>query len=273
MLTYEDIKKMNYTDFIALIRETNRCPGGKNTIRKVLLNTFINSSSKVIDVGSNTGFNTFEIARLTGAEVTGIDVSESCVKESIRELKQDSKEIIEKVNFLLGSAYNIPYDSLIFDLVFTGGATSFMDDKEKAINEYFRVAKDWGYVCMTPLVYIKDPPQSVLDDTGDAIGIKIEKMTTSDWIKLVEKMDDKNELFYFEECLFENNYHERLESYIDFFLSKPHIKALTKESIDAIREKWTNYLKIFIKNHEYLGFAILIFRKRRDVEEPELFKV
>ena len=34
-LTATDIERMSYTDFIALLKETNRCPGGKKTIRRI----------------------------------------------------------------------------------------------------------------------------------------------------------------------------------------------------------------------------------------------
>jgi len=273
MKTYtpKDIIKLNYTDFIALIRETNRCPGGKNTIRKVIKNTFINSRSRVLDVGSNTGFNTFEIARLSSSNVTGIDVSESCVKESIRQLHQDTVLMQQRIDFVLGSAFNIPFTDDEFDLVFTGGATSFMNDKEKAIKEYFRVTKDWGFVCMTPLVYIQEPPKKILDAVGAAIGVKIDKMIAEDWISLVLKTDKNIELFYKEEFEFRQDYNLRLDAYINYFLNKPHIKKLPADTQEAIQKKWMQYLNIFIQNHKYLGFVILIFRKRRDSEEPELF--
>lgn len=262
---------VNYTDFIAFIKETNRCPGGKSTIRKVLINTLTGSENRVLDVGSNTGFNTFEIARLSGARVSGIDVSKACVEESLAQLEKEADFIQARTNFLTGTAYDIPFDDQEFSLVFTGGATSFMLDKHKAMQEYLRVTKDWGFICMTPLVYVKDPPSDVLESVGAAIGVEIKKMTSKDWVDMVLDTSPNLELFYTEESIFIDDYRERVDSYIDYFIDKPHIRSLDTSAKEAIRKKWLGYLEVFMRNHDYLGFVILIFRKRRDVEEPELF--
>lgn len=266
-----DIDKLNYTDFIALIKETNRCPGGKSTIRKVLINTLTNSDSRVLDVGSNTGFNTLEIARVSKARVTGIDISISCVEESIAQLSKDLESIQQNTDFMVGSAYEIPFKDQEFDLVFTGGATSFMENKAKAINEYLRVTKDWGFICMTPLVYLKNPPQSVIDSVGSIIGAEIKKMTSEDWIKVVLEVDPKLELYCKEEGTIRNDYRARIAEYIDYFMAKPHIRELSPSARNAVRKKWQNYLDVFMRNQDYLGFVILVFRKRRDIEEPSLF--
>ncbi len=269
--TAEDINKLNYTDFIAFIKETNRCPGGKSTIRKVLVNTLTNSNSRVLDVGSNTGFNTLEIARVTKSKVSGIDISRSCVEQSILQLTTESDSIKKNTDFRVGSAYDIPFKAQEFDLVFTGGATSFMDDKRKAIDEYLRVTKDWGFICMTPLVYIKNPPQSVLDSVGSAIGAEIKKMTSDDWIDTVLKSSPQLELYYEEQATIRNDYRERVDNYINYFMTKPHIQDLDLSVRNAVQKKWRGYLDVFMQNQDYLGFAILIFRKRRDIEEPVLF--
>ena len=39
---------MSYVDFISFIQETNRCPGGKDTINWILQNTFANKSLLVL---------------------------------------------------------------------------------------------------------------------------------------------------------------------------------------------------------------------------------
>ncbi len=65
----EDIEKLSYTDFVSLIQEENRPSGGKNTIREILINTFINKDSKVLEVGCTNGFTSLEIARTIGCKV------------------------------------------------------------------------------------------------------------------------------------------------------------------------------------------------------------
>lgn len=46
---------------------------------------------------------------------------------------------------------------------------------------------------------------------------------------------------------------------------------MSQEVKDATKQKWLKILKVFNENHKYLGYNILVFRKRATPEEPELF--
>lgn len=269
-ITKEYIKSLNYTDFISFIKETNRCPGGKNSIREICLNTFLSSKSKVLDVGSNTGFNSLEFAHITKANVYGIDISKSCVAESKILLKSDAQEIQKKVHFKIGSAYEIPYADNFFDLVMCGGATSFMDDKNKAVSEYFRVLKPWGFLATTQLFYNRRPPQQILDSVSKVIGVQIKYLSKSDWLNVFDA-NNKYELYYFKEYEFENRSDKQIEEYVSLFLQKPHISNLNSQVKNAIHDKWFNYMSVFSKNNDYLSYFIAIFRKNHYPEEKEFF--
>lgn len=54
-LISEDIKKMSYNEIIGLVRETNRTPGGLNTIKEVSQKLCLNNNSKILDIGTSTG--------------------------------------------------------------------------------------------------------------------------------------------------------------------------------------------------------------------------
>ncbi|NDA64183.1 MAG: class I SAM-dependent methyltransferase [Chitinophagia bacterium] len=115
-LTSKDILKMSYVQFIAFLKETNRCPGGKKSIRLILQNTFANSNSRILEIGSNTGFTSLEIARITAREVIGIEPIQEAVDESNNLLMSDTQEIQQKVRFLKASAYDIPFTKEAFDI-------------------------------------------------------------------------------------------------------------------------------------------------------------
>ena len=74
------IESMNYVQFMAFMNETNRPPGGKGAVRKVAQQVFLNSDNTVLDVGCNTGFISFELARLTKCSVIGVDISTEMIK-------------------------------------------------------------------------------------------------------------------------------------------------------------------------------------------------
>ena len=79
-ITKEKIKKMSYVDLMAFLGEVNRPPGGKNSIRLLVQNCFITKDSKVLDIGRNTGYVSFEIAHLARCSVVGIDINKNMIE-------------------------------------------------------------------------------------------------------------------------------------------------------------------------------------------------
>lgn len=269
-ITKEYIKSLSYTDFISFIKETNRCPGGKDSIRRIVKNSFLGENSKVLDVGSNTGFNSMEFAHITKSKVYGIDISKSCVDESVSTLNKDTEEVKKRVSFKVGSAYDIPFENNFFDLVMCGGATSFMDNKSKAVTEYFRVLKPWGFLAVTQLFYNQKPPTEVLDSVSKIINAKIKYLNKQDWIDIFNA-NSNHELYYFKEFKFENRTQRDLVNYINLFLEKPHIVNLDADVKKEIYNKWLGYMSAFMENNKYLSYFIALFRKNIYSEEKEFF--
>lgn len=269
-ITKEYIKSLSYTDFISFIKETNRCPGGKDSIRRIVQNSFVNENSKILDVGSNTGFNSLEFAHITKSEVYGIDISQSCVDESISLLSKDVEDVKKRVSFKVGSAYDIPFKDDFFDLVMCGGATSFMDNKSKAVEEYFRVLKPWGFLAVTQLFYSQKPPAKVITSVSKIINANIKYLNREDWLKIFNT-NSNYELYYFEEFKFKDKTKKDLIEYVNLFLEKPHIAGLDKEVKEEIYNKWLDYMGAFRENNKYLSYFIALFRKNIYPEEREFF--
>lgn len=269
-ITQSYIKSLCYTDFISFIKETNRCPGGKSSIREIVQNTFVGKDSKILDVGSNTGFNSLELAHIVKSKVYGIDISESSVNEAKDRLAVDSLDVQNRVIFKFGSAYDIPFEDNSFDLVMCGGATSFMDNKSKAVSEYFRVLKPWGFLATTQLFYRKIPPQNILDSVSNIIGVQIKYLNKDDWLSIFKSNND-HELYYFKEYKFETRSEEDVEQYVNLFMQKPHIVSLDEDVKEEIFNRWKSYMLSFARNNKYLSYFIALFRKDIYPEEKEFF--
>lgn len=269
-ITKEYIKSLSYTDFISFIREVNRCPGGKESIREIAQNTFVGENSRILDVGSNTGFTSLEFARIAKSKVFGIDISKNCVDEAMNLLNKDAQYIRDRVTFKVGSAYNIPFEDEYFDLVMCGGATSFMEDKPKAVSEYFRVLKPWGFLATAQLFYSEKPPRRVLDEVSRIIGVQINYLNKNDWLNIFNA-NNKYELYSLKEYRFENKSKKDIKEFVTMFLQKPHIINLDKEVKKEIYNKWFSYISIFNENNKYLSFFIALFRKNLYTEEKEFF--
>jgi ubiquinone/menaquinone biosynthesis C-methylase UbiE len=266
-----EVREMNYTDFIALLKETNRCPGGKKTIRRIRELIHIDNKTKILDVGSNTGFTSLELGRITPAHISGIDISEACIAESKALLTEDIGDVRSRIQFQVASAYDIPFPDNKFDIVMVGGATGFMDDKRKAITEYLRVLKSWGFLVLSQLTYHTQPPTDVVSDVSNIIGLQIKPMNKNNWISTVVDITKDFELYLDESHTLSSRTDEEIKKYIDYFINKDHIKVMPNDVKEAIRERWSNILKVFNENHKYLGYDIIIFRKRPIFGEPELF--
>ena len=79
-LTPNYINNLNYTAFVAFSHQWNVLPGAFVTLNKWALYSRLTSKSRLLDVACTTGFKSRELARLTGCEAFGIDISESSIE-------------------------------------------------------------------------------------------------------------------------------------------------------------------------------------------------
>lgn len=181
----QEIESMNYSQFVGLMKERNRPSGGIKTVHNVAVNAFINSSKRILEIGSNTGFTSVNLSLLTGCNSIGIDVNE----KSINEAKKYAKEqgVSKLTSFQKASALKLPFPNNSFDIVWCSNVTSFISNKNNAIKEYLRVLKLKGSLVVVPIYYIKQPPKKVVKDISEAIGTKIEIWDKIFWLELFQK--------------------------------------------------------------------------------------
>jgi len=263
-LTVENIRRMNYTDFISLIKEENRPPGGKKTIQEILLNSFIKKEDKVLEVGCTNGFTSLEIARILGCDVLGIDINKNSLLNAKKRVRK------EKVHFQYGDACKIPFRDESFDLVICSNATSFMGRKTEAIKEYIRVLKPWKFIAMTPMYYIKEPPIKIVKSVSYIIGVNIDIRSKKDWLDIIKKAE--LEVYYVSDYIFRTRTRKEINHFVEKSLDKDYIKGMPLEIIKEIKERWFNILCVFNENLKYVGYSVILLRKRIEPEEAELFE-
>lgn len=267
----QNIEQMNYSEFVGFIKERNRPSGGIKTVHSVAVNAFLNASSKVLEIGSNTGFASVNLSLLTGCGVVGVDVNEASIAEAQAYAK--AQGVHERVTFLKADAVKLPFEDNSFDLVWCSNVTSFISDKEQAISEYFRVLKPGGILAVIPIYYRKTPPQDVVEQVSETIGTSLTIRDKKTWKELFEAVADKNaqilELLYEED----NEYldvENEIESYIDILLTGK-FSDLTEEQKNQIRERAAYFYTLFNENLKYAGYSILLYQKRGIKDETELF--
>jgi len=271
--TKEEIEQMDYSSMVGLVRERNRPSGGIKTISTVLRNSFLTNESKVLEIGSNTGFTSVNIALLRNCNVVGIDINEN----SINEAKQysSSHKVANLTNFKKCDASDLPFKSENFDLVWCSNVTSFIEDKNKTIKEYLRVLKYGGVLVVIPIYYKINPPKEVVVEVSKAIGTKIEVMSKAKWIDLFKKISKDYgtplELYFDEDHVY-LDMEKEIESYVSEILKeKPQIESMSPGIKELIKKRFKYFINLFNNNLKYCGFSILLFQKRHITEERELF--
>ncbi|EMF0334093.1 methyltransferase domain-containing protein, partial [Enterococcus faecium] len=206
----------NYVDLLSFVEETNRCPGGKRTINKILQLTLLNSRNgynlKILEIGSNTGFTSIEIAKLIpGSRVIGIDVNSNAVKAANEKLQLQTNELNDRVTFIVGDASDLPFEDNEFDLVICGGANTFINEKfrEKAVAEYRRVLKPYGFLSVTNLFYNQPVPKNILEDLKKVLGFEIKPWRRSYWLNLLN--NSGMEIYHYDEIEMEAKTEERVK--------------------------------------------------------------
>lgn len=267
-LTPEDIKAMSYNEIIGLVRETNRTPGGLNTIKTVSRMLNLNNNSKILDIGTSTGHTALEFGRLLNCEVVGIDINDESIKTAT---ERCARFKLDKVKFQIDDATNMSFKDGIFDVVFAGNVTSLVSNREAALNEYWRVLKPNGYLVAVPMYYIKEPSKKLVDDVRKAIQVNIEVQRKEDWKDFFLREND--EIFEEVDFKFLKCSDEEINEFCKNILSREHLKKLSKESMETLEKCYYDFMHLFNENNSHMGFTVFIIRRKESdiFNDPELY--
>lgn len=261
------IKDMDYVSFMGFLDETNRPPGGKDSLRRMAQNAFLTTSSRVLHSGCNTGYCSFELCHLAKCRVTAIDVNDFMIASARKKLADEPLPYRNLIVFKKGDARKLQFGDNSFDLVMSGGSTAFMDEKEKVVKEYSRVCKPYGFVGDVVLYYHKNPPKSLISQINKTLNISIKRWSKDDWISLYTNAD--LETYY----VYDAPMHvypsvSDVRTYCEQMIQR---LSLDQESHAVAVKKMYGYMTLFNENHHYLSYAVLLFRKSPSKEQVTLF--
>ena len=263
-LNKDDVKKMSYVQLLASIHEVNRPPGGKDSIRRIVQNTFLTKDSKVLDVGCNTGYSAFEIAHLVKCHITGIDISPDMINTA-RQFKRRNIDS-QQVDFLVADGMNLPFADGSFDLVISGGSTAFINDKIKALKEYTRVTKTWGFVADINFYYKQKAPKEIIAKLNSAMDINIEPWGKDYWMNLYKETELELYYTHFNDVYVPSD--DEITTYCTEMSASVNADADTQ---CLIKERLIELMSLFTENHRYLSYGIFVLRKRNAPEQISLF--
>ncbi len=264
MLTLDAVKNMNYVQLLAQIEEINRPPGGKDSIRKIVQNTFLAKDSYVLDVGCNTGYSSFEMVHLVKCKAIGLDISPEMIATANKFKQADAYG--SNIEFKVGDGMNLPFEDETFDLTMSGGSTAFIDDKVKALKEYARVTKTWGFVADVNFFYKQPPPIEMIEKLNQLMGINIKPWNKEYWVEVYNQVD--LETYY---TFLENVYVPSKEQIYDYCAKMSEQVEAEPNAVELIRDRLIEIMTLFTENHKYLAYGVFILRKRNEPEQISLF--
>jgi SAM-dependent methyltransferase len=116
---------------------------------------------RILDVGCGRGDPTLELARLSGGEVIGVDISQPALDELARRIQQAGWS--DRVRVLNRSMLDMDFPAESFDIIWAEGAV-FVIGFERSIQEWRRFLKPNGFLVIHEMTWLcPDPPAEIAD--------------------------------------------------------------------------------------------------------------
>jgi SAM-dependent methyltransferase len=116
---------------------------------------------RILDVGCGQGGPTLELARLSGGQVTGLDIDQSALDELAR--RADEEGLSDRVQIVQGSMVDMDFAEESFDVIWSEGSMHILGF-ERALREWRRFIRPGGFLVAHEMIWLRpDPPAEVVN--------------------------------------------------------------------------------------------------------------
>lgn len=161
----KEAEALDYYDFMSYLGVPYYHIGGLTSTKKLAELCQIDSTKKILMVGCGTGFSACYLAKKIGCEVMGIDIAELSIEEAKERAKR--RGVSDKAKFLVGNAYDLPFEEGTFDAVITEFVSQFLD-RERAFKEFARVLRPGAYLGINEMYREKGIPVKAAEEIAQA---------------------------------------------------------------------------------------------------------
>jgi arsenite methyltransferase len=165
---------------------TTKHMGGLRTTKELLELCHVSEDKYVLEVGCGAGATTCYIAKEYGSRVVGVDLHEKMANLARARAKREGVE--DRTEFRVADAQELPFEDGLFDVVIAESVNTFIQDKQRALSEYARVAKPGGYVGLNEEIWLKSapPPAEIVEFVAKTWDIESEIPTADGWVRMLE---------------------------------------------------------------------------------------
>lgn len=151
----------------------------------------ISKGDTVIDLGSGAGNDCFVARHEAGSEgkVIGIDFTPSMIQKAINNAE---KLGLNNVEFREGDIDNMPVNNNVADVIVSNCVLNLVPNKEKVINEIYRVLKTGGHFSISDIVLVGQLPTALKEDAEMYAGCVAGAIQKNDYLKQIEDVGFQN---------------------------------------------------------------------------------
>lgn len=189
-ITKEFINQLNYPDFVSFINQWNVLPGSFVTINKWAVFSRINENSNILQVACTTGFQSREIALLTGCKGKAFDLSHMAVEMAEYNKKTYAPEVDIEYFQADGMLYKTDEK---FSHVLIGAGIQFFPDPQKALDKSVSFLKDNGYLLASPYYAIDEVPKEIIAKGKEVFGINVTSKSYKEIMGMYESLEVMHE--------------------------------------------------------------------------------
>ncbi len=144
----------------------NRRQAQINLIEELLISAQINDADNILDVGCGIGGSSLYLSEKFNSHVTGISLSPVQVSRAKERAKEAN--LSDKAEFMVANALEMPFEDNTFDLIWSLESGEHMPDKEKFLQECYRVLKPNGKLMLATWCHRSTNSNSVAGELTDS---------------------------------------------------------------------------------------------------------
>lgn len=163
-----------YTDMLAHLNISSAHPSGLSSTKETWEKLKPYNPKVILDVGYGTGKTLAYLTENTTAHLMGIDKSKAMIKKARERLEHK-----EQVDLMLGDMIALPLADISIDCILSESVTSFVEPST-ALNEYFRVLKKNGVLCLIEVTATDSLSQHELNELNSFYGTHT-ILTKAEW--------------------------------------------------------------------------------------------
>jgi SAM-dependent methyltransferase len=264
--TAAEIRSLPYVELLAMLGESNLPPGGFDSIHRLIGSCHLGPHSRVLHAGCNAGFLTRELARLSGATVTGIDISPAMAEAAARRAEEEG--LAARVRHQCMDMRQTGFAAASFDVTLSGGALAFVVEQPRAVSEWIRVTRPFGILADAELYYDRPPPDRLRQEVARLIGVPVPCYTRRAWEDLFRRPELVGYVQH--DAPASHRSDEEVKAYCRRMVAL-RAGQWAPEAREVLYRRLEECFLIFNENLAHMRYLVMSFRRLPDDAEPLLY--